>query len=250
MSNISINGKPLDDVDLFIFDKDGTLVDIHHYWCAMIRMRSEYLSEKYANGDIDVRNDLMNSMGIDLGLNKMKPEGPVGLRPRTFIIETAYKTLLKYSKVDKQDVADAFDYVDELSKKRIDEIVKPLPAVPQILIKLRKNGIKMAIATTDITKRAELVLSVLGIAEYFEIIAGADLVKKSKPSRDLVDYITDKTGTENCRVIVVGDSMVDLDMAKNAGTKFLGVRTGLYNDEFIKKSEILVDDLTCIEVGK
>ncbi|SVA64979.1 uncharacterized protein METZ01_LOCUS117833, partial [marine metagenome] len=30
----------LDNIKVVIFDKDGTLIDIHHYWASMIKIRA------------------------------------------------------------------------------------------------------------------------------------------------------------------------------------------------------------------
>jgi HAD superfamily hydrolase (TIGR01509 family) len=252
MSRILVDGKQLDDIELFIFDKDGTLIDVHHYWCEMIKFRSDYLVNKYLDSnDTKITRELMSAMGINLSNNRIKPEGPVGIKSRTFVIETAYKTLSKYSTaVTKEEVSDAFKHVDEFSIKKTKDIIKPLPGVPEFLIKLKKNGIKIALATTDLTDRAELAMSTLKISSLFDIIAGGDLVKNVKPAPDLINYITNKLSTKNKNSVLVGDSMVDLDMAKNAGVRFIGVKTGLYNDDFFKNSIYLVENLNDIRVCK
>ena len=46
---------------------------------------------------------------------------------------------------------------------------------------------------------------------------------------------------------MIGDSIVDLEMAASANVKFIGVKTGLYSSEFLASNCILVDDLTYIE---
>ena len=250
LSKIIVCGKQLENIELFIFDKDGTLIDVHHYWCAMIRLRAEYLVEKYVDANSEkARDELMDAMGIDLEKNRMKPEGPVGIKPRAFIIETAYKTLLKYSDMaTENDVSNSFKLVDGLSIKKLSEMVEPLPGVPEFLITLKRNRIKMALATTDLTKRAELALSTIGIEKFFDFVAGADLVNNAKPAPDLVDFITSRLSVKNENSVVVGDSMVDLNMAKNSGSKFIGVKTGLYNDDFLKESDFLAETLKDIGV--
>ena len=46
---------------------------------------------------------------------------------------------------------------------------------------------------------------------------------------------------------MIGDSIVDLEMAASANVKFIGVKTGLYSPKFLASSCILVNDLTYIE---
>jgi phosphoglycolate phosphatase-like HAD superfamily hydrolase len=47
---------------------------------------------------------------------------------------------------------------------------------------------------------------------------------------------------------MVGDSIVDQQMAENANAKFLGVKTGLIDECFIDKSEYLVKDLNSVKL--
>lgn len=254
MNSIVVNDKHLDNIDLFIFDKDGTLMDVHQYWCGMVKLRAKYLVDAYIidnNNKAIIQDQLMDAMGIDLETNKIKPQGPVGIEPRSIVIEVAHKTLLKYSNsITKEDISNAFKHVDNLSVKRINELLIPLPGVPDFLIMLKKNGIKMALATTDITARAKLALSSLKIIQFFDVIAGADLVKNAKPASDLVNFITNKLSVENEHSVVVGDSMSDLKMAKNSNSKFIGVKTGLYNDDFLRESVFLAETLNNIKVQK
>ncbi len=252
MNNLVLPKGKIENIDMVIFDKDGTLIDVHHYWCSMIEFRAKFFVELLKNEDIDLDklyNDLIDSMGINLLTKKMKPEGPVGIKPRTFIVEVALETINKYTKnCTKDDVIDIFAKVDEYSKSKLKEIVKPLPSVEELLGNLKAKDILITIATTDLTNRAILAMKDLGFEEYFIDIAGADLVKNAKPSPDLVDYLINKHNVPLDKIVVVGDSMADLNMAKNAKCQFLGVKTGLCTDEFINDAEYLIEDMSEIEV--
>ncbi len=252
MSKLILPGNSIDDIKMVIFDKDGTLVDIHHYWCSMIEFRAEFFIESLKNENIEsdfLYNDLVNSMGIDLKAKKMKPEGPVGIKPRTFIVDVAFDVICKYTdSYTKNKVIDIFAQVDEYSKTKLKEIVKPLKGVKRLLNRLTNSKILVAIATTDLSTRAILAMKNLNLDSYFVDIAGADLVEDAKPSPDLVEYIINRHNLCVEEIVVVGDSMADLNMARNVKCKFIGVRSGLYTDEFIKKSEYLIDDLTTVEV--
>lgn len=252
MSRMILPTGEIDNIQMVIFDKDGTLINVHHYWCSMIEFRAEFFIKSFVNEDIDknrLYNELIDNMGIDLKTKKMKPEGPVGIKPRTFIIDVAYNTMLKYvHNYKKSDVVKIFSDVDEYSKTRLKEIVKPLAGVREILESLRVSGTLIAIATTDLSSRALLAMQELELDSYFVDIAGADLVKNAKPSPDLVDYLLAKHKLECSEVVVIGDSMADLNMAKNAKCKFIGVKTGLFTADFIDNSEYIVDNLLLVDV--
>lgn len=235
---------------MIIFDKDGTLIDIHHYWCSMIEFRAEFFTKNIAEKDkAKLYLELVDSMGIDLNTKKMKAKGPVGIKPRDYIENVALNIMQKHDKnYTKIQVKNIFKEVDEYSKSKLYSIVKLLPDVKRILEECRINNIQISIATTDITPRALLAMRALNLEDMFENIVGADLVKNAKPSADLVEYIIMKNNLNTNEVIVIGDSMADLNMAKNAKCKFIGVKTGLYDDVFLKNSEYIINNLKDLKV--
>lgn len=237
-------------VDLVIFDKDGTLIDIHYYWGGMVKLRAEMLSERYIKPGQQkkVTQELMFNMGIDLNTNKIKPTGPVGIKPREYIIDTAHQTIKRYfDTITLEQVSSVFKEIDVYSQTHLEELVKPLIGVEELLIKLKQKKIAIAIATTDLTSRAKLSMSSIGLIHYFDNIAGSDLVDRVKPSPDLVDYLCEKTSIDQSKTLVVGDSIVDMRMAESAKVNFIGVKTGLYTPEFLECSQIVVDNLVGME---
>ncbi len=254
MSNLYLPKSTIENIKMVIFDKDGTLIDIHHYWCSMIEFRAFFFIDEIEIEPLlqkRLYSELVNAMGIDLNRKKMKPEGPVGIKPREYIMRVALKTIQKYAKNYTMESVDrVFKKVDNYSKSKLNSIVKPLIGVKEILNRLKDENIKIAIATTDLTDRAKLAMSVLNLDKYFNTIAGADLVKSPKPKSDLVEYILKKNNLKNSDIVVIGDSMADLEMAKNANCKFIGVKTGLYRESFIEQSEYLIDNLEELKVDK
>jgi phosphoglycolate phosphatase len=216
----------------------------------MIKMRAEKLSREYVNPNdqhIAIQELILN-MGADFHTNKIKKTGPIGLKPRKFIINVAYQTLKKYHQsITFSKVSTVFDLIDEVSKSRLDSLVNPLPGVESLLLLLKKNNIKATIATTDLTSRAKLAMESINLIQYFDYIAGSEVVENSKPSPDLANYLCDKTSIRKERALIIGDSIADLEMAKNAHIDFIGVKTGLDSLNFLSNCEILVEDLTYVK---
>jgi HAD superfamily hydrolase (TIGR01509 family) len=250
MAEIEVGGKRIGGVELLIFDKDGTLMDLHSYWSGMIRMRAECLAERYVEPGRreGARLELADAMGLGPG-ERIKPGGPVGIRRRDYVIEVAHKALMKYSGSARiEDVADAFMRVDGMSVGKIKEMARPLPGVRGLLLDARKKGVKAAVATVDMKGRAELALSAMGIGGLIDFVAGGDMVEHPKPAPDLVDLVSGRLGVGKEKCVVVGDSIADLGMAENAGCRFIGVKTGLYDAGFIKRCEYVAEDLTGISI--
>jgi phosphoglycolate phosphatase len=245
MSSIVLPDSKIENIEMVIFDKDGTLIDVHYYWCSMIEFRANFIVQTIdVENKIKLHDELVDNMGVDLKLMKMKPEGPVGIRPRGYIVEVVLSIVKKYDgKYTKLMVEDAFNKVDELSKAKFNEIIKILPGVDGVIRDLKNHNIRMSIATTDYSHRAILAMESLNIDNYFTDIVGSDMVSQPKPSPDLVNYILKNNNLSKGSVVVIGDSMSDLNMAKNSQCNFIGVKSGLYTDKFIKESVNMIESL-------
>lgn len=212
-------GTLLPRMDAAIFDKDGTLIDIHHYWGSMIRCRALTLSEDLGSCNQSTRiwqDHLMHVMGVDPSNMKMKPEGPVGIKLRGFIVEQvaqAYRN--SGADVSLVRVEEIFSKVDRATESRIGDFIKPLPGVEAFLKRCKERGVYLAVATTDHFHRAKAGLSAIGMFELFDEVVGGDQVSKAKPAPDLGLEILKRLNVkaENCAMF--GDHRVDMEMARN-----------------------------------
>ena len=131
MSSLSINGKVVSlDIEAVIFDKDGTLIDVHHYWSSMIKMRATLIVKKWFSdvGSDKIQGDLIDAMGVDLTSGKIKPNGPVGIKPRPFIVDVAAQIVrLNKKNVSNDEVEGIFLQVDQKTSDNILPLLKLLP---------------------------------------------------------------------------------------------------------------------------
>ncbi|MFC1804630.1 HAD family hydrolase, partial [Candidatus Omnitrophota bacterium] len=101
---------------------------------------------------------------------------------------------------------------------------------------LKENSCKIAIATTDKTERAELVMDFLGLKDQTDFIIGADLVKKGKPAPDMVNFILKRLAIDRGRAVMIGDALTDIQMGINARLKAsIAVLSGLASESELKK---------------
>ena len=221
---------------LIIFDKDGTLIDIHHYWGRMIEVRSLLLSNLYKNSTDKVAFyiQLIDLMGFDLEVGKLKPEGPVGIKSRTHIINLVSELLSKTTlNLSREGVEKVFLLVDEYSKTNIKSYIKVLPGVETTLAELSSSGVLIAVATTDLLKRAEIGLQAGNIGQYIDCIVGGDQVDEPKPSPDMLIKLLKRFNVLPEEAVMIGDAGVDQEMASAAGVDFIGVKTGLTEPGFL-----------------
>lgn len=230
------NSSILDDLELVILDKDGTIIDIHHYWGFMITKRADLIIKTWLPAyekKEDVRNHLIDSMGIDLVTCRMKPEGPIGIKPRPYIVSIVKKALATHgaNKTEKEIEA-IFKKVDAITSNDILPLLRLLPFVEIFLDQCMKNNVKLAVATNDISSRAEMALKALCIDQYFDTVIGGDQVSQVKPSSDMVDKIIEVSGVNKKNTVMIGDHPVDVQMGINSGLGCcIGVLTGLANPE-------------------
>ena len=236
-----------------LFDKDGTLVDIHHYWASMIRLRSALLAERWSgarDGEV-LAERLVAAMGVDGSTGRMKPEGPVGVRPRAAIVHVATDELRSAgAEVEEADVEEAFVEVDRRTAGDLAPLVRLLPGVTDLLDCLASRGVAAAVVTTDLSERARGALEVVGLLDRFAVVVGGDDVPKTKPAPDLAYTALAALGVDASASVVVGDHPVDVGMAMAADCgASVGVLTGLAAEEdFVGESCVTVPDLTHLSV--
>lgn len=233
MVDICVNGASIKGVKLFCFDKDGTLIDLYHYWANMVALRAEGICKHY-HFDMDLdKKAMMLAMGVDVGRQRLLPEGPVGILPRSFVQGAAEKYVLMKNGEDARDVCyRVFKDVDEFSARQLELFIKPIPGAVALLRRIKELGGLVAIATTDRTDRAWVAMKFLGVEALINIVVGADQVKNSKPDPEMLQLISGKTGVALKDIVMVGDAETDVRMGLQAGARAaIGLYAGITSQE-------------------
>jgi HAD superfamily hydrolase (TIGR01509 family) len=103
-----------------------------------------------------------------------------------------------------------------------------MPGAKELLARMRRNGLKLALATSSNTKMLEICERTSGIAwrELFDEVALADDVNQSKPAPDIVTAAVHKLGVSAAECVMFGDTPWDARAAKHAGVVLVGVLCG------------------------
>jgi len=240
--------------EIVLFDKDGTLIDIHHYWASMLRLRSAMIVEKWfsSHGNKNkIERELIDSMGVDLSSGKIKITGPVGIKSREFIVNLASNIVRSNGvQIQNTETEEIFLEIDRITSKDMAPLLRPLPGVFNLLKNLEMANITMAVISTDITSRTRLAMETLKIDHFFTEIIGGDIVNNTKPSPDLVIQISKKTRIKTNKMMVIGDNPVDIKMGLSANINLnLAVLTGLSDiKSFDNLNCMVINNLKCIEV--
>lgn len=100
-----------------------------------------------------------------------------------------------------------------------------VPGFRQLLTNMHKDGKRLAIATGKSRSGLERVFNITGVGDLFECVQTAD-TNFSKPNPGMLLGIADESGLETKDMVMVGDAVLDMQMAKNAGSDSVGMTYG------------------------
>jgi len=249
MPTIQAGTTVFQDISLIIFDKDGTLMDVHTYWANMVRLRATSVCERLG-AEASHIHGIMDAMGVDTS-NRIKPEGPVGIKKREIVLQAGVDYCRQHELGDQSDLFhQVFADVDEQSKPLLEQFIRPLPDAQRLFGDLRNAGCRIAIATADRGSRADMAMKHLGLAGYIDFTLGADHVKNAKPSPEMVFAILAHLQMDSEHTLLVGDAETDIEMGNRAGLRgSIGVATGLTSAEKLRTiTPYVIQDLSAIRV--
>lgn len=213
---------PLEDIDLLIFDKDGTLIEFHLMWGGWVDALARRLE---AAAGLSLREGLYPLLGVDPATGIVHAHGLMAATPMSRIREVvqAYVGEAGASPdVARTAVESAWHAPDPVG------LAQPVTDLVALLGRIRDRVGTFAVATSDDRLPTERTLAALGVSTEFAAITCADDGIRTKPSPDPVLHLCSTLGIAPGRTAVVGDSPADLLMARAAGAaRSIGVLTGV-----------------------
>jgi len=233
---------------LVIFDKDGTLVDQHSLLLELAMARMETVQKHVGKKVAAVWGKIV---GVDLKKGKIDHNGPLATAPRReeVLVAAAAFYLNGYSWSEARELAQrAYDEADDSMKPPYGSVM--LEGVTETLRRLRGHGLRLAVASTDTHRRTVASFKALGMASFFDAIVGGDDVVNGKPSPNMILEIFKQTGSRPDEVVMVGDSVSDMQMGKNAKVKAcIGVLTGSAQREMLERvADVVVASVSDLHV--
>ncbi len=112
------------------------------------------------------------------------------------------------------------------------------------MAELLARPFRAAVATGKSQQGAERVVNQFGLADRFEIVLGGDSVPRPKPNPDLLEAITEATGTRD--LVMIGDTTYDLEMAHATGVNAIGVSWGHHPADRLREWAPVVDSVEAL----
>lgn len=202
-----------------LFDKDGTLFDFFTVWVPAYREAAESVASRMD------RADLLDAM---LRAGGFVPESDLVVPNGILASGTTDDLMAKWGELAGSAWRPEFrDLVDAIFHEHASSEPKEIVPLAPLFAKLRERGMNIGIATMDATPTADEALRSVGAREYVDIVLGADAVEAPKPAPEMVEVFAGAVRIETSQVVMVGDSIVDLQMGRAAGVaRTIGVLSG------------------------
>ena len=135
----------------------------------------------------------------------------------------------EYVKAARRDFVEF--YIDN-----IDNHTVPYEGMVDLVEQLQTKGAKLAVASNKFQAGTEkLIRKFFPTIEWIEICGNREGVPL-KPDTALVDMIIEKAGVERKNCTMVGDSAVDIQTARNAAIRSVGVSWGFRSREELEQA--------------
>lgn len=106
------------------------------------------------------------------------------------------------------------------------------PGMRDAIQSLTVGGHRLAVLTNKPTRVSIDLIHHLELSPYFARIYGGDSLPEKKPFPGGIDQLRDEFGTPQSETLMIGDSSVDVQTARNAGVKACGVAWGFQPGSF------------------
>ncbi len=206
--------------DAIIFDKDGTLLDFDAFWLTISFKALDDVLVRFEKQEVP-KEELLESLGVYNGVTDI--DGVLCRGTYGQMGQCVYEVLKRYGCTASCD--EVVDVVVDAYEKNFDigEIKPTCQGLTDALIQLKKQNKKLAVVTTDNEKTTRKCLKALGIEEMFDKIYTDDGKVPTKPDPYCALDFCREIGADKSRVVMVGDTLTDVEFAKNAGISVIAV---------------------------
>src|SRR3712207_1716542 len=129
------------------------------------------------------------------------------------------------------------EFVEEGKAERVSELHSeyygklqegghPLPAAKELIASLVERGYEVWLATSAKPEELEHHMEELGAEGKISAVVSSDEAAESKPAPDIFGLALERAGAAPEDAVVVGDSLWDIEAAKEAGVRAAAVMTG------------------------
>lgn len=176
-----------------LFDVDGTLVDTNYLhtlaWSRAFRQSGEW-------APMNAIHRLVGMGGDNLIPELLGHESPQAAEART----ACYRDLIDEARV--------------------------FPGARDLVAAVHDQGLATVLATSSPSDELDTLLELLEIDEFLDAKTTADDIDRSKPSPEVFLTAMSNASLDPARTLAIGDSIWDVEAARDAGIGCIGVESG------------------------
>jgi phosphoglycolate phosphatase len=116
------------------------------------------------------------------------------------------------------------------------------PSVKESLDRIREAGKRMAVLTNKPVRMSRHIIEGLGVGGHFFQIYGGNSFEQKKPHPMGVEALMQEAGVGKPETLMVGDSAVDVQTARNAGISCCGLTYGFQPETLVNPAPDLLFD--------
>ena len=205
-------------MDLLIFDLDGTLID----------------------SKLDLVHSV-NATRTHMGLAPLEVD-----RISSYVGSGAPVLIRRVLGTEASDAAvqEALEYFLEYYREHKLDHTKLYPGVRESLDRLCAADKSLAVLTNKPVAVSRAIIQELGLAKHFFQVYGGNSFDFKKPNPIGVETLIAESGISRTRTLMIGDSGIDVETARNARVKVCGVTYGFAPETLRDPApDLLVDRL-------
>ena len=120
----------------------------------------------------------------------------------------------------------------QLYRREYRDRVRPFPRVRELMLLLRSQGVRIALASSSKPEDLEHYVGLMEIGDLLDATTSSGDAERSKPHPDIFAVARERLALPaGAEIVVVGDSPFDIEAAARLGLPAIGVRCGGFEDE-------------------
>jgi phosphoglycolate phosphatase len=225
---------PVEQLKLLVFDLDGTLIDSAQDLCNSVNATLVHFGREPLP-DETIAGFIGNGAMMLVRRAFAAANGPAADSIDEDLPEGAYPWFLDYYREHKLDYTYAYEGVLEALAA-----LRELHDAPGRPEKFAARA--MAVLTNKPVRPAREICAALGLAPYFLNIYGGNSFATKKPLPEGLLALMSEAGAKPGETVMIGDSQVDVETARNAGAWCVGCTFGLAPESLAANPpDVLVD---------
>lgn len=135
--------------------------------------------------------------------------------------------------VDMQEVQRIIPVFKTYYEQHCAEMTRPYPGIPEVLVRLRREGIKTAVVSNKPDEAVQKLVEV-HFPGQFDLSAGQKDEIRRKPFPDMTQHALKQLGVTEEEAVYIGDTEIDLMTAENTGMDCIAVDWGFRSEAYLR----------------